>query len=383
MKTYNGREGVLVRAREERKQRNPPLPEKRPPTVHRRNRYRLRTYLGGLAIRARLRACGRIRIQPGVELVRRPDGSAGYRGLVTCSSVWACPVCAARVCAGRADELAHAVAWGAENGLDAFLVTATVRHAWTDSAARTIAGVADAWRRLVRGAPWRRFLARAGVRHWVRGMELTHGANGWHPHLHVLMLVDRNARTSHREWSEPTILAEDADGWLCDRWRECVVRELGADCAPSEAHGFDVRPAHVASYVAKLGLELAGADTKRAASGSRTPWQIAYDAMRERRPRDVELWREYTDATHGHRQLTWSRGLRAAVGLDDDETDAELLAREDELARRIAMIDADTWRDVRDRAVELLELAELGADELAIWRAARRIQSDRWACAPP
>jgi hypothetical protein len=308
----------------------------------------------------------------------RPDGSAGYRGLATCASVWGCPCCAARISAGRADELVRTVQVAGDAGLDAYLLTATVRHAWTDRCADTLAGVADAWRRLVRGAPWRRFCKRVGVVHWVRGMELTHGPAGWHPHVHVLVFVRREARTEHDgTWSEPAIVAEDADGWLTERWRECVRRELGDACVPSEAHGLDVRPAHAADYLAKLGLELAGAD-KRANGENRTPWQIAHDLRRHGRQRDHALWSEYVDATHGHRQLTWSRGLRDLAGLDDDDADDALLTREDELGRRVTVIDADTWRGVRARAHELLDVAELAPEdgrELAVWRAAMRIRA--------
>jgi integrase len=58
------------------------------------------------------------------------DGTrtAGYSGLASCGSVWACPQCAAKIATRRADELSKVMRAVDEAGGSAFLLTLTMRH---------------------------------------------------------------------------------------------------------------------------------------------------------------------------------------------------------------------------------------------------------------
>jgi hypothetical protein len=63
----------------------------------------------------------------------RPEGRrAGIEGLVTCGSVWLCPVCAAKVAAKRAEELATVLDAVHAAGGSAFMLTLTIRHSAGD-----------------------------------------------------------------------------------------------------------------------------------------------------------------------------------------------------------------------------------------------------------
>ena len=64
---------------------------------------------------------------------QRPEGRrAGIEGLVTCGSVWACPVCAAKVAAKRAEELAQVLDAVHTAGGSAFMLTLTIKHSARD-----------------------------------------------------------------------------------------------------------------------------------------------------------------------------------------------------------------------------------------------------------
>lgn len=69
-----------------------------------------------------------------VGLRTDPDGSAhaGYGGIATCGSVWACPQCAVVVATRRADELADVMRAVDLLGGSAFMLTLTLRHALGD-----------------------------------------------------------------------------------------------------------------------------------------------------------------------------------------------------------------------------------------------------------
>jgi len=281
----------------------------------RRDRSRLRDALRAYAVSPRVARCGRSQIAPTVDICSAlVDGRrvAFARGLLTCGSVWSCPSCSAKIRAGRAGEVQQVVEWHGQHRT--FLWSLTVRHARGHSLERVRRGVARAMRLMQRGAPWRRFKARVGLVGSIRALEVTHGPNGWHPHLHALLLVER-----------PDLLAMER-AWLLGRWQSCVVAALGAAHTPNE-HGSDLRPCTDSTYIAKLGLELCdGAKTGRA--GHRTPWQIARDVADGDVAGDRVLWREYGSAMFGARMLTWSLHLRRAAGLLDEPTDLELAEAE-------------------------------------------------------
>jgi len=197
-------------------------------------------------------ACGRKRIALEVEVVRtkrkrRSGGTyqhAHFHGVARCGSVWECPVCALRIRAGRSEELKFAVEqWGSAN---VAMLSLTVRHGLGDDLRAVRRGVSESFRRLINGRPWKRFCEKFGLQHHVRSIEVTHGENGWHPHLHVLFFLD--ARLTEEEQSE-------ASAWLQARWACCVRAALGAHFVPNE-HGVDLRESRRADYLAKLSFEL-------------------------------------------------------------------------------------------------------------------------------
>lgn len=103
----------------------------------RARRYERRDRLRPLASLERLRTCGRKAVTDGgvtVGVRTDTDGSthAGYGGVSTCGSTWACPQCAVVIATRRADELADVMRSVDALGGSAFMVTLTVRHALGD-----------------------------------------------------------------------------------------------------------------------------------------------------------------------------------------------------------------------------------------------------------
>lgn len=253
------------------------------------------------------------------------DGAtAHFSGTERCASIWACPTCAAVVRSERAREIDAAVqAWQERGGHLAF-VTLTLRHKREDPLAESLDAVLKGWQRMLMGASWERFLVRHGVHGYVRSVEVTLGANGWHPHVHALLFLEG-------EVSEAVTAAMQA--WLYDRWARIVTR-LGARL-PSKDRGVDVKAADaqgrvVARYLAKvqdegarakIGMKVARFDLKRSRSaGGMMPFELldADDGAARR------LWIEYVHATKGRRAITWSKGLRAKLIKEPERTDQEV-----------------------------------------------------------
>ncbi|UCC72317.1 MAG: protein rep [Gemmatimonadota bacterium] len=249
----------------------------------------------------------------------------------------ACPVCSARLRYLRTREIHDVIkAWSTEGG-EVGMLTLTLRHSWGDSLRRIRLGLTAAWRRMFQG--------RAGARlrdlfaHYVRALDVTHGPNGWHPHLHALLFV-RDAAT-----------ISDALDELRVRWADAVGRELGEMAVPRLDEVGVQWSAHCsrADYVCKLGLELNEISRKTARPGHLGPWQIARlttSADTKERCRALRLWREWVRDMKGARHLTWSRRCRALASLADEEDipTPEIDPEVNESRRWVVSVPASLWR---------------------------------------
>lgn len=237
------------------------------------------------------------------------DGKHTLHGVSTCGSVWECPVCAAVLYARRASEVTQAVRlWESMNEHHrSYLLTLTLRHHQNQNLKPLRQGLANAWRRMNAGG---NALRRAwGIRHTIRAVEVTHGDNGWHPHLHVLLMSDAP-------------LPEYFETDMLNKWQTAVSLELGLDAVPNAEHAVQLDQRSDATYIAKLGLEVSGIHSKESKNGNRTPWKIARDAT-DGDAVSSELWAHYCNSMKGARQLTWSKGTRKMFKLGEDDNDIQ------------------------------------------------------------
>lgn len=236
----------------------------------------------------RTRRCGLDRFSTHPELVTL-EGRAWWSGVVRCRAR-VCPVC----WVSRRAQLAHSIRHTCElhhvgYGTRPLLATLTVRHSKGDSV-DLVRGVRDCWRAFLQGKAWKGYRAKRQL-DYIVATEVTHGENGWHPHMHTLLLP-RSAQSFDDDVS-------DADWWF-ERWAGIVERKLGAAHVPSLAHGVDLRPIKVGDYLSKLGLEMAdAADSK----DSMTPLRMLQE-------RKLDLYLQLCRARHKARDVTWSRSLK-------------------------------------------------------------------------
>lgn len=290
-------------------------------------------------------------------------GSAFYSGLINCGSVWSCPVCAVKVQERRRGEIADAIEWAYRENLQPVMVTLTFPHyAWSDLR-QLIEQQADALQKLRAGAPWKRFKERHGYRGLIRALELTFGKNGWHPHTHELWFVSSE------------VDAEEMRKQILERWKLCCARagllDLNdpAQVAAFEAHAVDVKGWCSASdYLAKqddsrhwgADREMAKASSKAGKAKGMHPFGVLAEAAAGDKAAG-RLFIEYSEVMKGRRQLFWSKGLKALVGLVD-MTDEELADAEQDAADLLGLLDYMDWKKVREagKRAQLLDAAETG-----------------------
>lgn len=289
--------------------------------------------------------------QPGQPRGEAPT-SAHLGGVVTCGSVWSCPSCCETIKSERRDEIRQAVDWARRQGLRVSMLTLSVAHGSSADARTYLAGVRTAFSKVLGGAAWQRWRTRWTVRHFVSALETTDGRNGWHPHLHTLLIHDGE-------------LPEEARARLAERWSDAVASELGELARPrQDSVGCNLRecdPHEPGDYLSKMGLdlgfELSASSTKDARSCLNwSVWDLLRWAPLDDWARD--RWLDWTRASKGRKFLTWSRGFRKAVGLgkkSDEEaaaTPEEAKARDgiEPEIRQIGLLTIAEFRALRDVA---------------------------------
>lgn len=346
---------------------------------------------GPVSTLPRVRACGFDVLgasDVGVRVAADPTTGkkrAGFIGLETCGNGAACPVCAAKVAGQRVEEMRRAVAHHLDHGGTAAMLTLTMRHRRGDTLADLWDGLTGAWRAATGTGAFRRDRAEFGVLGWARAVEATHGANGWHLHIHAVLFFH----------GQPTAADLATLGHrVFGRWREWL-RGHGYRTPIATRGGLDIRaaygddiPALLAGYLTKagseqaaavdttgtadtLGMEAAGGAFKRARLGNRTPWQVLGDLRRTPTAADLAVWREWEQAAAGRRRLAWSRyddgtglwaGVLAARG--EELTDEEIAAQVE--GETVGFITAAEWRAIRRNeglASQMLTAAETGGSD--------------------
>jgi len=280
--------------------------------------------------------------------------AAFYAGLVTCGSVWSCPVCASRIQERRRLEIEQAITWAESQGLVCVLVTFTFPHCHWHRLTDLIVQQRDAFKRLRYSKGYRK-VKPVGL---IRSLEVTHGSNGWHPHTHELWFCEPDNLPSQYTLAQLWETAASRAGLLdhvepnSRHWAEFLV------------HGVDVkRDMTCGDYLAKqddsrswgFSHEVAKATSKAGRAKGVHPHHF----LIRKAPGDDALFLEYHNAMKGARQLFWTPGLKAKVQIED--LSDEVIADESrDPADILAHIPDDAWKLVRgnDARAELLDAAE-------------------------
>lgn len=329
--------------------------------------------------------------------VKMTDGRAGFSGLQSCGSPWACPVCSGKIAPVRATEIQSAVdAWHARGGRVIFN-TFTMRHFSKHVLDELWDGLSHAWGKVTSGSSWERDsdkyggeeVTRKKVRqlnkvkydvflpgrriNFIRAVEVTQGDNGWHVHIHALLFV-KDSTTQ----ADATKLGLEMFG----RWKRALVNK-GLP-APTRLHGIDSKlvpldgSVPLGEYFAKavygqapkapkfkaVGFELAGGMGKMGRRENRTPFQILADIAVNGDAVDLAHWRNFEQASKGRRQITWSHGFRELLGLGAEKTDEEI-AEEDLGGDVVMTFTAEEWQQLGlyRRKGRILTLVELGCSK--------------------
>ena len=363
--------------------------------------------------------------------IRVKEGVAGYSGLISCGSIHVCPVCAAKIAARRAEDLGEVLGWARREGHTLAMVTMTVSHKRKDALGAVWDAVSTGWGSVTSGGVWnnaetdqeydarlaqweasgfaheeakrlgqkppraprgwhkrqqpeikRGDKAKYGVLGWARAVEVTRGANGWHVHIHAVLVLEGRQQAHERAYALGRSMHV--------RWNKGIAKK---GFTSSKEHGLRIDVSEgaerqLAEYLTKAGepekavrnsVEKAGKALAREATlgqhkiakrGGRTPFQILAD-LELGDAEDWAIWTEWLRDSKGRRQLTWSAELRELAGLLTEESDEEIAAEEvGSEDDTILVLPIESWRELRrdsHRVAHVLNLAERSPHDLEHW----------------
>lgn len=292
--------------------------------------------------------------------------SARFIGLQTCSSVWHCPICAAKISSSRAAEVQAAYAKHKERGGQFSFVTRTVPHTDCDS----LEFMRDTFRlaehKLKGSSRYKKLLRSFGVIGSIKVYEITVTTNGWHLHCHEIYFHE----------SIEAVRAAGGSDWLAEFeelmfpiWHDSAVR-AGFE-PPSREYGLVVKNGDFAAeYIAKYGKdpldnfwnidrEMTKQHLKRSRGGL-SPFDLLKQYRATGQRFYGELFQEYAKVMQGSRQLMWSRGLKDYF-LINEKTDSELM-EENEGDSFVLGYFRNHWKAICDRKLKakLINLAAFG-----------------------
>lgn len=236
---------------------------------------------------------------------------AHWANVQRCGSIWSCPVCAKQITEKRRQELKTALnKWKTDLEGSVYLLTLTFSHSPDQSLKSNLSGLKKAMKRFYETTRVQAIFKELGIHHKIKGLEVTYGRNGWHPHHHVLLLANKHNYGFRDYQNELTGL------WI----KACVNSGLNA---PSMQHGLDLRNGYYAEqYVSKWGIEdeITKGHIKKGRQGGFTPFDLLQlsiedESVHGRLP--SKLFQEFAIAMKGARQLVWSRGLKKLLEIEE------------------------------------------------------------------
>jgi len=260
------------------------------------------------------------------------------------------------------------------------LVTLTLRHAHGQNLDDLFDFLGRAWAKFASGRTWNEW-KKEGLE-FVRGYDITHShRHGWHPHLHLVLLLPSGA---------PCSRPKD----FLERWVQSISDVGGS----AQIHAQHVELCDDIERSTKYAVSLAGIwetvgtpNKSAKSSQSRTAFDLARDAVCGD-TRAAGLWMEYAIATRGKRACTTSKGLTLAPDTVEEIDEPDLQSGEkieDEKPRNtreiVAVLSPGVLRKLDPHLCEILRAISVSADEgrAALTRAIGPPGSTTWRLPRP
>ena len=261
-----------------------------------------------------------------------------YGNLLVCGSVWTCPVCAARITEQRRVELSGAIEKWRGAGGGVFMAAFTMQHSIEDELISLRRSISSNYRKMVARKQYAVIRQRYGIVGSVASLEVTFSfRHGWHPHRHVLFFTEK-------ELSERDLF--ELQGAFSVLWRGVLVKS-GRYADDQRGVVLSNGDDQAGDYVCKWSLahEMTKSPVKTGKEGGMSPFEMAQAWHDTGDHRYARLIRDYAAAFFRSKQLTFSPGLKARLGIVD-KSDQQIVADEQKNAVIMATLDRASWKRI-------------------------------------
>jgi hypothetical protein len=310
--------------------------------------YQLRKTTGAL-LGGRFKKCGCVPCSknneiPVISYQTKDKINSYYNGVTTCGSFWGCPVCASKISQQKQSELADVLRYSVELDYKIHFVTITLPHYKNDDINELGKVLRESWRHLTNSKGYKKAKNKTlkktskyfdkiekhqgklgGVisskknkegeiyyeltyenkerifNDYVKSIEVTYGKNGWHPHIHLLFLVDSDKHEKAIKYFQ--------EGFY-NLWSETIFNKMKRK---TSKQGYK----HVLGYSKEIGKYLTKWDLSKELTSNnkqgagKTPLQLAQGTREEQK-----LFIKFVEAFKGVSKVRYSRtfkGLRQEI----------------------------------------------------------------------
>lgn len=279
----------------------------------RRKRFALLASAARIWPESAIKKCFRF-VAPGtsyIDILYSPiEDRARITNLIRCNT-GACPVC------GPYNRLQKGLAWSSilsDKPNKLALLTLTVEHHAGERFTAVLARLLEANKRMWSGRWWNGFKAEFFIEGRLTSLEVTDGENGFHPHLHIILVSDAR-------WPDSDV----AIAWaiIAKRWQSMVAKaggfasiENGADFRAADAGSIDYLTKDAGESLGGWGLveEATLGDYKKGRRGGRSTLQLLGDYTFKQDRNAGSRWYEIERGLKGRSRLRSSNGLWEALG---------------------------------------------------------------------
>lgn len=329
-----------------------------------------------LDFKDRINVCLRIPIKnsDSVDVWKRKETfKAFYGNLMTCGSVWKCPVCASKISERRRTELEILLNEHGKLGYKTMFLTLTFRHKIGEKLVDNLKTFKAALKYFQSGTPYNNLRKKIDYIGQVRAFEITFSfINGWHPHAHILIFY-KNKRVAL------TKIAKEMQRLYLN-----ALKKHGADGLEGIAFkclSGDKAQEQLSRYFSKWSMEneMTKANTKKSRKKtSMTPFDLLRNYLKDSNLVLLKLFKEYAECMKGTQQLAYSPGLKDLYQIKE-KTDEELAKEKLDQADLLGQLSLEEWQLVlRDdyRADFLQQCEKVGFENAVSWLYKKVIKKD-------
>ncbi len=266
----------------------------------------------------RINGCGcrPIDSKKNIDVVKGEKGSVYLSNVQKCGMVWLCPVCLIKLNKHKLEWLKQTLEHHSKERRKMSFNTLTIQHKRYSRLEHTMEQLQSIYRAVYKNRKLQSLKKEHQIE-WIYTMEITYGANGWHPHFHFVV-VSKADDSSIKEYNNlfKSLYKKEIEkrGLL---YKEGVTIDIKGISNDKD----------ISNYMTKQNAvyEITSNQNKTSYKASKNYLELVSDYI-DNGVDHTNILLEYSDATHRKRQHQTSRGfVPKDIKKMQNKTDQEIL----------------------------------------------------------